>query len=51
MFDLWLANPDLELLYMCYDIIEIEYIEGYMFKAVKGIEITPNEAKIWTSLK
>lgn len=45
MFDLWLANPDLELLYMCYDIIEIEYIEGYMFKAVKGIEITPNEAK------
>ena len=26
MFDLWLANPDLELLYMCYDIIEIEYI-------------------------
>lgn len=42
--DLTLASPDLELFLKNYDVFDLEYIDGYMFRAVKGDEITPEMA-------
>lgn len=48
LYELWLSNPDLELLFMNYDVTDIEYINGYMFKSIKGVEITAEQAKNMT---
>lgn len=48
LYELWLSNPDLELLFMNYDVTDIEYIDGYMFKSIKGVEITSEQAKNMT---
>lgn len=42
--ELTLASPDLELFLRNYDVFDLEYIDGYMFRAVKGEEITPEQA-------
>ena len=42
--ELTLASPDLELLFDNYDVWALEWIDGYMFKARKGHEVTEEEA-------
>ena len=37
MVDLYLTNVDLDLFYDQYEILDIEYIDGYAFKGVKGL--------------
>lgn len=37
LYDLYLTSVDLYLLLKTYDIYEIEYIDGYKFKAIKGL--------------
>lgn len=44
-YELTLANPDLELFFANYDVWDIEWQGGFMFKAMQGREITPQEAK------
>lgn len=42
---LTLASPDLELFFANYDVFDIEWLGGYMFKSMQGRELTPQEAK------
>ena len=43
--DLYLTSVDLQLFFECYEIIEIEFIDGIIYKAKKGYEVNENEAK------
>ena len=43
-WELTLANPDLELFLSNYDIWNVEYRGGYMFQAMQGEEISPEQA-------
>lgn len=45
MCDLYLTNVDLDLFIECYNILDIEYIDGIIYKAQKGYEVTEEEAK------
>ena len=48
LYDLYLSNPDLELFLMNYVVYDIEYIDGYMFQANKGVEIKEEQSKNMT---
>ena len=41
---LTLANPDLELFFLNYDVFDIEWLGGFKFMAKQGRELTPEEA-------
>lgn len=43
--DLYLTNVDLQLFFECYYVWNITYIDGIMYNAVKGYEVTEEEAK------
>lgn len=43
--ELTLASPDLELFFDNYDVWDIEWCGGYMFRSAQGRELTPEEAK------
>lgn len=45
VFELTLANPDLELFLMNYNVYNLEYIDGYKFREMHGVELTPEEVK------
>lgn len=44
IIELTLSNPDLELFLANYNVLDIEYIDGYAFAMQKGYEVTPEEA-------
>ncbi len=48
MITMTLSSPDLELFFMNYDVLRIEYNWFYAFKSCKGRFITPEEAKHMT---
>lgn len=45
IIDLYLTNVDLQLFLECYNVYFIEYIDGLLYKAKKGYEVTEEEAK------
>ena len=46
--ELILSSPDLELFFDNYDVWDIEWLGGVMFTAMKGVEITPEQASTMT---
>lgn len=43
--DLYLTSVDLELFFECYYVWNITYIDGMLYKAIKGYEVSEEEAK------
>lgn len=44
ILELWLTNVDLKLLFECYYVWDIEYIDCIMYKSVSGVELDSNAA-------
>ena len=47
-WELILSSPDLELFFDNYEVLDIEYRGGFMFQAMQGREISPEEASKMT---
>lgn len=45
LVDLYLTNVDLELFFECYQVWNITYIDGLIYKSKSGYEVTEKEAK------
>lgn len=48
MIELWVTNVDLELIYECYDIFEIEFIDAYIYRSCCGNKVDHEKAKNMT---